>query len=95
MKLYQAGVRVQLHNKDYVSDLINVSPSVVEKETNETVGKKIREAEMQKIPYMLVIGDKEVAAGTVAVRTLADRDIKAEKLDKFVSRIVAEISERV
>ena len=42
---------------------------------NEKIGFKIREAQMQKIPYMLVIGDKEAEAGTVAVRQRGKGDI--------------------
>lgn len=51
---------------------------------NETVGKKIREAELQRIPYMLVIGEKEVASKSFAVRKLGDKEIQTKKLDKFI-----------
>lgn len=64
------------------------------KDENETVGKKIREAELQKVPYMLVIGEKEVASKSVAVRTLENREIKSHKLDEFIAQISKELKER-
>lgn len=64
------------------------------KDENETVGKKIRDAELQRVPYMLVIGDKEVKAKSVAVRKYSDRKIQAVKLDKFLKDIKKEIEEK-
>ena len=61
---------------------------------NEKIGYKIREAQMQKIPYMLVIGDKEAEAGTVAVRTRAGGDMGAMSLDDFMAKIQEEIKTR-
>ena len=46
---------------------------------------KIRKAQLQKIPYMLVAGDKEVEAGAVAVRLRSGEDLKAKPVDEFVS----------
>ncbi len=50
----------------------------------EKIGFKIREAQLQKIPYMLVVGDKEAAEGTVAVRTRAGGDQGAQPVAAFV-----------
>ena len=61
---------------------------------NEKIGYKIREAQMQKIPYMLVVGDKEAEAGTVSVRTRAGVDLGAMPLDEFMAKIGGEISTR-
>jgi len=61
---------------------------------NEKIGYKIREAQMQKIPYMLVLGDKEAEAGTVAVRTRAGGDEGAMSADEFIERALKEIKER-
>lgn len=61
---------------------------------NETVGKKIREAETQKIPYMLIVGDKEVGAKTVAVRDRAKGDRGQKKLDAFIKEVGAAIEKR-
>ena len=49
---------------------------------------------MQKIPYMLVVGDKEAEAGTVSVRTRAGVDLGAMPLDEFMAKIGEEISTR-
>jgi len=61
---------------------------------NEKIGYKIREAQMQKLPYMLVIGDREAEAGAVAVRTRSGEDLGAMPLDAFIERIVNEIKTR-
>jgi len=61
---------------------------------NEKIGYKIREAQMQKIPYMLVLGDKEAEAGTVAVRTRTGGDEGAMSADEFIERALKEIKER-
>jgi len=57
------------------------------KDENETVSKKIREGEMQKIPYMLVVGDAEQKAKSVRTRTREKGDIGMMKLDKFFKEI--------
>lgn len=62
---------------------------------NEKIGYKIREAQMQKIPYMLVLGDKEAEAGTVAVRTRAGGDEGTMSIDEFMSKIGEEIKTRI
>jgi len=61
---------------------------------NEKIGFKIREAQLEKIPYMLVIGDKEMEAGQVAVRSRKSGDMGTMAVDAFVEKIVEEISNR-
>ena len=58
---------------------------------NEKLGFKIREAQMEKVPYKLVVGDKEAEDGTVAVRT-RDADKGAMALDAFLEKIQEEIA---
>ena len=58
---------------------------------SEKIGYKIREAQLQKVPYMLVIGDKEVEANAVGVRSRTDGDIGQMKLDEFVNKIEDEV----
>ncbi len=58
---------------------------------NEKIGYKIREAQVQKTPYMLVIGDKEAEAGAVAVRTRTGEDLGAMPLADFIARAQAEV----
>ena len=62
---------------------------------NEKIGYKIREAQMQKIPYMLVVGDREAEAGAVAVRTRAGVDMGAMPFEDFAAKISEEIKNRV
>ena len=61
---------------------------------NETLGKKIRTCETQKVPYLLVIGEKEEKAKAVAVRQRSKGDIGQVKLEKFISQIQKEVSEK-
>ncbi len=60
---------------------------------NEKIGYKIREAQLEKVPYMLVIGDKECESGTVAVRSRKNGDMGTESLDKFIADVRKEIDE--
>jgi threonyl-tRNA synthetase len=62
---------------------------------NEKIGLKIREATLQKIPYMLVVGDKEVASSTVAVRTRSGKDLGAMPIDKVIALFQDEIAKRL
>ncbi len=63
-------------------------------ERQEKIGYKIREAQLQKIPYMLVIGDREAADGTVAVRTRTGGDQGAQAVDAFVAAALEEVRTR-
>ena len=60
---------------------------------NEKIGYKIREAQLQKIPYMLIIGDKEVEANAVGVRSRKDGDIGQMSQEAFIEKIQKEIKE--
>ena len=61
---------------------------------NEKIGFKIREAQMQKIPYMLIIGDKEVENGVVAVRSRKGGDLGTMPLADFKAKVVEEVKSR-
>ncbi len=58
---------------------------------NEKIGYKIREAQMQKIPYMLVVGEKEVADNLVSVRSRKQGDLGQMKVEEFKEKICSEI----
>ena len=60
-------------------------------ERSEKIGYKIREAQLQKIPYMLVIGDKEAESGTVSVRRRGEGDTGAVETEAFIETALAEI----
>ena len=61
---------------------------------SEKIGAKIREAQMEKIPYMLVIGEKESAAGTVAVRDRVEGDLGTMTVDELLNRLNQEVRDR-
>ena len=62
---------------------------------SEKIGYKIREAQMQKIPYMLVLGDKEVEAGEVSVRSRKEGDLGTLSVEAFIGRALKEVAEKV
>jgi threonyl-tRNA synthetase len=62
---------------------------------NEKIGLKIREAQLAKIPYMLVIGDREAAAGTVSVRRRDGQELPAQAVAAVADHIETEIRARV
>jgi len=62
---------------------------------NEKINYKIREHSMQKVPYLLVVGDKEKANGAVAVRARGNQDLGVMPLTEFSSRIASDIAQRV
>ncbi len=61
---------------------------------NETLGKKIREAEMQKIPYLLIIGDKEITANAISLRQRSKGDLGQMSLDNFIEKVIQEVKEK-
>lgn len=61
---------------------------------NEKIAYKIREHSMQKLPYLIVVGDKEMAAGAVAVRARGGQDLGAMSLDAFVQKIAGDIANK-
>jgi threonyl-tRNA synthetase len=75
-------------------DLIKSGIRAKLNDANETLGKRIREDEMQKIPYLLIVGDKEIAAKAVAIRQRGKGDIGQIAVDKFVSQLQEEIKEK-
>jgi threonyl-tRNA synthetase len=63
-------------------------------ERGEKIGAKIRDAQLQKVPYMLVLGDREAAEGTVAVRSRKEGDLGARPLQDFLDRAADEVRSR-
>lgn len=63
-------------------------------ERNESIGKRVKTALLQKIPYLLTVGEKEEEAGEVAIRARGSKEIKNMKVDDFVEMILDEISEK-
>jgi threonyl-tRNA synthetase len=82
---YARGVADQLKSAGLRVDL---------DERQEKIGYKIREAQLQKIPYMLVVGDREAAEGTVSVRTRTGGDQGAATIAAFIDAARAEMASR-
>ena len=61
---------------------------------NEKIGYKIREAQLQKIPYMMILGDKEAEANNITVRSRKEGDLGSASLDEFIQKLQAEIKEK-
>ena len=62
---------------------------------NEKIGYKIREAQLKKVPYMLVVGDKEMAEGLVAVRSRSEGELGQLTIEDFTKRAVEEVKSKV
>jgi threonyl-tRNA synthetase len=63
-------------------------------ERQEKIGYKIREAQLQRVPYMLVVGDREAAEGTVSVRSRAGGDLGARPVPDFVASAEDEVQRK-
>ncbi len=80
--------------KKIEKDLKDNNIRVETRDENETLGKKIRSAEMQKIPYLLIVGDREIEAKTVGVRARGKGDLGAMAIDAFIGKIKEEINNK-
>lgn len=91
-------ITVNENNNEYANEVVNklLSKNVrVEKDLdNESVGKKIRDAVLEKIPYLVVLGDKEVADRTVSVRKRGSKDTVTMSYEEFEAQILKNISTR-
>ena len=63
-------------------------------EANETLGYKIRKAQMEKVPYMIIVGDQEMKVHTISVRSRKNGDLGSQSLPMFVANLIREIKER-
>ncbi len=84
------------HQAEYVQKLVKTFKSqgirVISDLRNEKIGFKIREHTLKRIPYLLVVGDKEMEAGDVAVRTRKGEDLGKMSIDSFVAKLQAEVA---
>jgi len=79
----------------FVADKLTAAGLRVETDCrNEKIGFKIREAQMQKVPYMLVLGDKEAESGLVTVRKRQEGDIGTSNLDEFILKLKEDVKNR-
>lgn len=63
-------------------------------EANETLGYKIRKAQMEKVPYMIIVGDQEMKSHTISVRSRKNGDLGTQSLPMFVANLIREVKER-
>jgi len=80
--------------KQIADKLFKLGVRVEVDERNEKIGYKIREAQLAKIPYMLVIGEREMQNGQLAVRSRKEGDLGAMDTDGFINKLITEISTR-
>jgi threonyl-tRNA synthetase len=64
-------------------------------DSDNTMGAKIRHQQLQKVPYMLVVGDKEVDADTVSVRKRTGEESRGVAVDEFIEKLAVEIDEKL
>src|SRR3989344_6658060 len=83
---YAKGVQIKLKENNIRAEL---------RDENETLGKKIRSAEMQKIPVLLILGDKEITANSVSVRERGKGDTGAVRIDDLITKISKEIKDKI
>ena len=94
VKLLTVTDRADAYAKDVAARLDALGFRVETDLRNEKIGKKIREATLGKIPYMLVMGDRDVENGTVSVRTRGGEDLGAMSLDAFAAMLKEEVDSK-
>ena len=62
---------------------------------NEKIGKKIREAQLEKVPYMLIVGDRDIENGTVSPRHRAEGDLGAMSIDAFTAILKEDVDNKL
>ncbi len=88
------GTHHEKYAKSITQSLKEIGLRARTKDENKTVSKKIREGEIQKIPYLLVVGDKEMKSKSVRVRKRGKGDIGKASLTKFKKSVIMEITEK-
>ena len=91
VKILPITDRQHEYAKELAQKMMDEDIRVEVDDRNEKIGYKIREAQMQKIPYMLVIGDKEIENGSVGVRSRKDGDIGQMNQDEFIEKVKHEV----
>lgn len=91
---HEKYAREVLKKLSFLAEKLSFSIRTALKEENQTVGKKIREGEIQKIPYLLVVGDKEIKTKSVGVRQRGKGDLGLMKLAKFIEKVKVEIEKK-
>jgi threonyl-tRNA synthetase len=77
--------------QNVVRELISYDIRALVDDRNEKVGKKIRDAEMEKVPYMLIVGEEEAGAGTVSPRKKGEGDLGSMSIEDFAKKLDQEV----
>ena len=94
VKVLPVTDRAHEYAKDLTQKLVDAGIRAEDDCRSEKLVYKIREAQMQKIPYMLVVGDRDMENGTVSVRTRKGEDLGAMTMDAFLSKCLSEIASK-
>jgi threonyl-tRNA synthetase len=94
VEIIPVSEKYEKYAKDIFQKLFAENIRVIMKDSNESLGKRIREAQNQKINYMLIVGEKEMKAKTVAVRDRGKGDLGAMDVEKFLEKIKLEIENK-
>ena len=94
VKVLPVTDRAHEYAKSLTQKLVDAGIRAEDDCRSEKLGYKIREAQMQKIPYMLVVGDRDMENGTVSVRTRKGGDLGAMTMDAFLSKCLSEIASK-
>ncbi len=94
VKLLPIANRHIEYGKNIIKELTRHNIRLELDEINDKIGAKIRKAELEKTPYMLIFGDKELEEGLISVRKRGEGDLGRIKIDKFIGDILKEIKEK-
>lgn len=86
--------KLNKYAKKVVEELKEAGIRVEFDDRSESVGRKIRDTEMQKVPYMIIVGEKEAKAKSVSVRAHNNKDLGSMKLEKLIAKLQKEITSR-
>lgn len=95
VKILPIGERQNEYAKNVANILLNAGIRYELDDRSEKIGYKIREAQIQRIPYMLILGDKEVEENAVGVRSRKDGDIGQMKIDKLLDMLNEEVNNKI
>jgi threonyl-tRNA synthetase len=95
VKIIPVADRHLEHARKLIAQLKNRGVRVEVDDRSERMNLKIRQAQLEKIPYMIVIGDKEVADNSVSVRRRSGEQLPTQPLESFIETLTAEIADRV
>ena len=87
VRLLPVTDRAVAYCREQAEKLTNMGFRVTVDDRSEKIGKKIRDGQMEKVPYMLIVGDRDIEAGTVSPRHRTDGDLGAMTLDAFAAQL--------